>query len=263
MKISNIWRKKRSIHYFVPWEGTWDEAIRDSAAPGRITYGTEATGQTERACHQNFLKNFSREETFVDGHTQDLLAALSVILAKFPSSRLRVLDFGGAWGAYYYYLSRALPQIMFEWLVIETEATAKALAPLTEDRLRWQSTLPSPPAGNVSAKEKPFDVCLANASLQQIPPDTEILGQLAALGRYLLINRLPMIAGSDDELVLHRVTRDKRISLPARLMSEEKLLRQLKGLGCLRLNWTVPQDVTTFKGENIPYKGYLVEANPF
>jgi putative methyltransferase (TIGR04325 family) len=262
MKLSRLWRKEGSPHYFTPWDDSWDEAVRESLTQNRITYGTDSVAQTERERHQSFLKTYSKEETFVDGQTQHLLAALSVILSKHQSPRLRVLDFGGSWGVYYYYVRRALPQIDLEWLIIETAPTVKALEPCAETCLHWQSTFPAPPDRIVSAADKPFDVCLANASLQHVDTVEEIVKRLAGLGRYLLLNRLPIINAPEDRLVVHRSVTNKRLSLPARLISEEKLLRLLKSCGALRLSWSVPQDVAMFCGKKVSYKGYLVETNP-
>jgi putative methyltransferase (TIGR04325 family) len=264
VKLSRLWRKKRSLHYYVPWSGTWEEALKKNAAETKISFGSEAIAEGDRKRRADFLKNFPAGETHIEGQGQQLLAALAVVLSEHQVTSLKVLDFGGSWGMFYHYLQRALPGITLDWLIIETEATVKTFASCAENHLRWQATLPDVPEGSIRSRDKTFDLCLASAVLHHVDFPETMVQRLAKLGRYVLINRIPVLDREEDQMVFQRCSNssDQDLNLPAWLFSEKKLVRLLQSLGKLRLDWTVPQDKATLEGKSVSFRGYLLQAGP-
>ncbi len=53
-----------------------------------------------------------------------LLANWAIIIACFPATEIRVLDFGGGFGGHFATLSDYLPEISLKWDVIETQTMA-------------------------------------------------------------------------------------------------------------------------------------------
>jgi putative methyltransferase (TIGR04325 family) len=264
VKLSRLWKKKPSLHHYVPWKGTWEEAIKVNTAENKVFYGFDAMAEEDRKRRDEFLKRFSNEGSFIDGQSQQLLAALSIVLSKHHLKSLKVLDFGGSWGIFYHYLHRALPGITLDWMILETETMVKLFEPFAESHLRWQSTLPEAPSGPISPADKPFDICLASAALHHVEDPEVTVRRLAGLGRYLLINRIPLLDRDQDQIVFQRCSHSsqKDLNLPAWLFSGRKLVRLLKSLGTLRLDWDVPQDQATLEDRNIPFRGFLLETDP-
>jgi putative methyltransferase (TIGR04325 family) len=238
--------------------------MKQTMAEKKVFYGSDAMAEEDKGHRDNFLKKFSSEDTYIDGQAQQLLAALAIILLKHPCKSLKVLDWGGAWGMFYHYLHRALPGITLDWVIVDTETTVKTFAPYSENHLHWQSTLPEAPTGNIRAADKPFDVCLLSASLQYLDRPEANLRRLTGLGRYLLINRAPLLDGDDDQIAFQRCSHSSHpnLNLPTRLLSEKKLIHLLKSLGTLRLDWSVPQDHATLEDKKVSFRGFLLETDP-
>ena len=253
MKLANLWRKKKVSPYgFFTGYSSWEEALRDSTS---YTAASVVEGTLGR--RKLLLQSFDPADIFVDERTQQLLSAVAVILGKQSSPVLKVLDFGGSFGLYYYLLRRALPEVKIDWTVIETAEMAEAFQPYQETHLRWYTSLPAA----LNSGEKAFDLCLASSSLPYVPHPYEILDKLAQLGRYVVATRMGFIGGAVDKVAVQRVPPEIFTgSYPAWFFSRERFVAAAQKLGKLKLRWDVPQDVFMFEGKKIIFSGYLLEC---
>jgi len=253
MKLANLWRRpKKSPYGFFSGYSTWEEALKDSTSYMSAPI-IEATVNERRLV----MSQFDPKDFFVDDRTQQLLSAIAVIQQKNPVASLKVLDFGGAAGIYFYILRRALPHLEIDWTIIETKEMVHALQGFAEPHLRWQTSLPA-----VSASEsKPFDLCLASSSLPYVPAPYEILQKLIALGRFVITNRMAFIDGPEDKIAVQRVPPEIFTgSYPAWFFSKEKFLAFMQKFSQLKLRWKVPQDAFNFEGKRIVFEGYMFEC---
>lgn len=253
MKLSNLWRKKKvSAYGFFTGYSSWEEALKDSTS---YTASSVVEGTLNR--RKLFLEAFDPRDIWVDERTQQLLSAVAVIIGEKPIRGLKVLDFGGSFGIYFYLLRRALPGVEIDWTVIETEEMAQAFRPFEEEHLRWQTTFPAAP----DSGSKDFDLCLASGSLPYIPKPYKILEKLAQLGRYVVATRMGFIDGAEDKVAVQRVPPEIFTgSYPAWFFSRDKFISAAQRLGRLKLRWDVPQDVFIFEGKKIVFTGYLLEC---
>ena len=97
---------------------------------------------------------------------------------------LRVLDFGGAGGDYYYYFRKIAPHIEIEWIVLETPALVLAMQHQekgTDESRSWVDSIEEHPTY--------FDVVLLSSVFQYIEKPWKILGELAERTSFIIINR--------------------------------------------------------------------------
>jgi putative methyltransferase (TIGR04325 family) len=201
VKLSRLWRRKKTSPYgLFPWNGTWAEAKAVTTG-----YESDLIVRTVADRHRDFLRDLDPADFKVDWRLEQplhhLMSCLAIIFCEHRPNPFRVLDFGGSSGTFFYLLRRALPHIQFDWQVIETPAMCAALQPWTEEHIRWQSALPPPP----SSGPKPFDLCVASSCLMYLDQPYEILAKLGLLGRFLFVNRIPILPIPEDRIVIQRV----------------------------------------------------------
>ncbi len=253
MKLANLWRRpKKSPYGFFSGYSTWEEALKDSTSYMSAPI-IEATVK-ERG---QFMSQFDPGDLFVDDRTQQLLSALAVIQQGKAISTLKVLDFGGAAGIYFYIIRRALPHLELDWTVVETKEMVQALQGFEEPHLRWRTSLPeASPSG-----DKPFDLSLASSSLPYVPEPYDVLQKLIALGRFVITNRMAFIDGAEDKIAVQRVPPEIFTgSYPAWFFSREKFLAFMQRFSQVTLRWRVPQDAFNFEGKRIVFEGYMFEC---
>jgi putative methyltransferase (TIGR04325 family) len=185
------------------------------------------------------------------------MSSLALIFWEHRSVPFRVLDFGGASGTYFYLLRRVFPHIEFEWLVVETAPMCSAHQSFTEEHLHWQTELPEPPA---HSGEKPFDLCLASGCLMYLDQPHELLAKLAPLGRFLLINRIPILPIPVDRIAIQRIfPLLHETSHAFWLFSEGKMLEFISKMGKLRFSWDDPLSEKKLEDKPVRFKGFLLE----
>jgi putative methyltransferase (TIGR04325 family) len=256
MKLANLWRKKKkkapSPYGFFGNYSSWSEALKDSTS-----YSAAAIVSATLAKREAYLSTFNPDDCFVDERTQQLMSAIALILSRTGEKTLKVLDFGGSWGIYFYLLRRALPDVEIDWTVIETEEMVKPLQAFAEPHLRWQSQLP--PA--LETGDKPFTLCLASGALLYVPEPYQVVERFAQLGYYFLITRTPFLDEAADKIAVQRVPPEVYAgSYPGWLFSQMGFLAAMKERGELRLRWDVPQDSIEYEGRKMAYRGYLWES---
>ncbi len=138
--------------------------------------------------------------------------------------RLRVLDFGGALGSHYFPTCRALPDIEFEWTIIEQAGFVKlGKGEFESDNLHFEGSLER-------ALEKEYDLILLGCVLPYLPDPYSVLSRLLqANAAYLLIDKHPIIKAASDRLTIQRIPPSiYEASYPAWFFSESKFLDVMK-----------------------------------
>lgn len=182
------------------------------------------------------------QSSSLDERTIQLLAAFATIPGP-----LRVLDYGGASGYYYYRLSRYL-RYALDWTVFETKPMVEAFGSLNPPGLRHTAEI-----------EDPYDVALFSGSLQYLPAPYEVLSALTPKTKYLIFNRLPLMRSTRDRLMVQKSVMHYTSSYPVWFFSQEKLIDFVSRLGTITMQWTMSGDVAILEGKRVPYSGLVVE----
>jgi putative methyltransferase (TIGR04325 family) len=151
---------------------------------------------------------------------------------------LRVLDFGGGGGDYFYQFQKFVPYIAFDWTVVETPALAEAMQQKhggESQKIRWVDSL--------EMTEDEYDFVLCSSVLQYLEQPFEVLEDLVKKSGFVIINRIPLIDSSDHFVALQRIlTKKKRGSYPAHFFSEKRFLKTLSMYGSIPMRWVVAED---------------------
>lgn len=180
--------------------------------------------------------------TRLDERTIQLLAAF----ASIPGP-LKVLDYGGASGYYYFHLSRYLNYAL-DWVVYETKPMVEAFRKLNLPGVRHTAEI-----------DGLSDVTLFSGSLQYLPEPYEILAGVAARSRYLIFNRLPLIHRDRDRLMVQKTVMHYTSSYPVWFFSQAKFKEFVSRLGTITMEWTLTRDIAVLDGQHIPFSGLVVK----
>jgi putative methyltransferase (TIGR04325 family) len=173
----------------------------------------------------------------VSERDQQILAAMSAV------DGFRILDVGGATGHYCRLVHRFRPNTTA--VVLETPAMVAAAR--QTDWLRYT-------ASTEGLGE--FDVTLMSGFLQYVEDPYRAFDEMAAHGRYVLINRLPLTAA--DRLTVQRVRGRYRASYPAWFLSRSRFLAHVSQSHQIVMQWAVPQDAPMLDGRRVVYQGMLL-----
>lgn len=187
---------------------------------------------------------------------QRLLGALAFVLAR-TRAPLRVLDFGGGLGCHFFRLGRFLPRPI-RWTVCETAAMAAAgMESFADEELRFISRLDEVVPGG-------YDVFLASVSLQYLDWPSQVVDRVTALNvRYVLIDRVPLLAMDKDRLTVQSVqTASYESSYPAWFFAEKPWLALLRRNHVVRMSWTADDDRPYLDGKRSGFQGLLLERKP-
>lgn len=227
----------------------WIRAVRSGSFTGDYASFDEAaqrsTGYTDPEIVAAMVEASSkaRHETELDERGKQLLTAFSTLRGP-----LRVLDFGGAGGHYFYQLSRHLPYAL-DWTVVDTTEMIAGFSALGPSPISYRGT----PDGH-------YDVTLLSGSLQYVRNPYAQLADLAARSRYLILNRLPLIERPHDRLTVQKVLGRYRASCPAWFFSRSKFDAALAAIGTIVKHWHMKVDNAILGHRKIYYSGMLVEV---
>jgi len=206
----------------------WTHAIRDRAGGGRALP--------------------------LDDRSLQNLAALLIALQGPRRDDVRVLDFGGALGGLYYQLRDFVPRRRsLSWVVSETPTMAeRGTRDFATDELSFVSDV-------AALKGWKPDIIIASGSLQCVPDPPATLKALSLLADHLILNRIPLVAGSTDRLTIHHVDPTVYAArVPNWFFGESLWLSRCQELGFeVVLRWGVPQDVVRLDGQPISFSGML------
>lgn len=137
---------------------------------------------------------------------------------------VRVLDFGGALGSHYFPTSRALPDMEFDWTIIEQAGFVKlGKEEFESENLHFEASLEK-------ALEKEYDLIVLGCVLPYLPDPYAVLNRLLkANASYLLIDKHPIIKAASDRLTIQRIPPSiYEASYPAWFFSESKFLTTME-----------------------------------
>jgi putative methyltransferase (TIGR04325 family) len=164
---------------------------------------------------------FERDSVLFDRveYSWPLLASLLQVANECGS--LRVIDFGGSLGSTWRQNERYLRRLKVPvtWRVVEQEKFVDAgVAEFQSDVLRFHRSISDAAAAGV-------DVVLFCSSLCYVAEPEQFLRETLASGaRFLIIDRLPLVAGTEDRIALQRVREPiYPASYPVRLFAEQRL----------------------------------------
>jgi putative methyltransferase (TIGR04325 family) len=228
---------------------SWDDAERRCIGYERSTlkdHGSKQASSGEKA-----HRTTSRDLQFI--------AAVGICLeASRPGPRVRVLDFGGAYGHYFDVATSAFPSVSWEWTVVETPTMSTLAAGANVRRsISWTSDLDS-------ALGEAWDFVLASASLNYV---SDPIGDLTKLGRmaaYVLLTRLPLWPIDRHLPAVQRLSRrEPGGAYPTWVFSEAGFLDEIAAIGDVVLRFDVPEDTARIAGHRSTYAGLLIRTkNP-
>jgi putative methyltransferase (TIGR04325 family) len=178
---------------------------------------------------------FERDSVLFDQieYSWPLLASLLQVANECGS--LRVIDFGGSLGSTLRQNARYLQRLKMPvtWNVVEQEKFVNAgLAEFQTNVLRFHHSISNAAIAGV-------DVVLFCSSLCYVAEPQRFLRETLATGaRFLIIDRLPMVVGTQERIALQRV-RDPiyAASYPVRLFAEQHFLASLLAEWCVVERW--------------------------
>ena len=170
---------------------------------------------------------------------------------------LRVLDFGGGGGDYFYQFQKFVPNIIFDWTVVETPALAEAMQQKhggDSKKIRW--------VDSIEMTEDKYELVLCSSVLQYLEKPFEILEALVKKSEFVIINRIPLTNSSRNFVALQRVlTKKKRGSYPAHFFSENIFLEKLSEYGSIPMRWLVIEDQPVVNWRVHTNQGLLLLVN--
>lgn len=179
--------------------------------------------------------------------------------AAEKGGELRVLDFGGSLGSFYFQHRKHFRRLkLVHWAVIEQpQYVACGRAEMESEVVKFYETV------DACLVDGDIDIILFSSVLQYLekPYDTmhSLMRDLANSGaRYVLIDRTPFISGTEDRLMIQKVPSSiYSASYPAWFLSWQSFLTEFARLGLkLELEFTAEEDAGIGQ-----FKGALFEIN--
>jgi len=169
--------------------------------------------------------------------------------------KLRVLDFGGSLGSFYFQHRKHFHHLKnIRWAVVEQlHYVACGRAEFQDDILRFYESV------DECLADGTIDVILCSGTLQYLEKPYEMLYKLGRSGvQYILIDRTPFLAGKKDRLTVQHVPPSiYRASYPAWFFSWERFLEVASDIG-LRVEVEFSGEDDVGIGE---FKGVLLARN--
>lgn len=141
--------------------------------------------------------NSGSTKLVLDAHHLFLLMVISLINKR---DKIRVLDFGGAFGTHYFIAKRIFKDFDFEWTVVELPEVIKLGKPLENHELSFLDI-----QGDFDTVIGDFDLVLTSATLQHMPVPEQTLSFLAKhRAPYFALLRLGLTPSVDDLWTIHK-----------------------------------------------------------
>ena len=196
-------------------------------------------------------------DVFIPPLTQYFITILSKIIHSrpefFKAPVLRVIDFGGSWGANFKLATNFFPNVHFDWTIVEQEYNFKILNSFSKLNLRWTNKIDF---------GTHYDVGLFSASLQYLEQPYEVLSQVLNVSNHLILGRMPVYEVPEDLYFSQTVPKEiYEGSYPIRVFSWEKLKSHLTHDCKIVHYWTDNFDQMTLNGGILNFSGFYVVKN--
>jgi putative methyltransferase (TIGR04325 family) len=172
------------------------------------------------------------------------------------SDRIRVLDIGGGLGDYYFLFEKFAPSLKLDWTIVETSAVCQLAKNMSEwsPNISWTDSI-----HNVNYQ---FDIVLMSGVVQCVEHPYDFLFEAIQKGRFLIINRCPLIKSDRSLLcVLRPGFFESKGSYPIHMLSETELIIYLRSRGQILSRWMVPEDVAVVRFKRIVHQGLTFRPN--
>ena len=161
-----------------------------------------------------------------------------------------VLDIGGGLGEYFFLIQDNLPNLKFEWLILETPA----LCELAKSKHADSSGVSWTDALNDSSQT--FDIVLLSSVIQYVEKPFELIEMAAQKAPLLIFNRLPLSANGHNLVCIQRPGLfESKGSYPVHILSEQLFISYLLSRGHINSRWQVPEDVAVVRFRKIMNQG--------
>jgi putative methyltransferase (TIGR04325 family) len=255
----DIRNRLRGAPAFVGWRAryaSFEEAARvlgdgTGYADPRLVEGIVAD-------YKDVEERARRQLPGLDSRSVRLFAAIAHLgLLDVRNETVRILDFGGQFGAHFFRLLPLRPPTWdFEWHVCELPATALAAKKngLERERLRFFGQLSDLPHGN-------YHLVHASGTLQVVDDLPGCLDALAArASAALLLGRMPLGPWHEDFVTIaYGSAEEHRVPFPAWFFSSEIWTRRFDERGLfVDWNWDVPEDLTTYGDVRLKYSALIL-----
>lgn len=169
---------------------------------------------------------------------------------------IRVLDIGGGLGEYFFLLQKHVPNIKFEWLILETSAVcqlAKTKQIATPD-VSWTDSLID--------SSGTFDFVLLSSVIQYVEKPLELIEMAMQKAPLLIFNRLPLSTNPHNLVCIQRPgLLETKGSYPVHILSEKLFFSYLSARGHIMSRWLVPEDVAVVRFRKIMNQGLTFRPN--
>jgi len=258
--LSPVLRAARRLHdyhhgYYEEYE-SYEAALRQT-----IGYEAESVIKNASVKAARFVQDIQKDEASLDELSRDLIAAFGIAnldIQAGSGTPLRVLDWGGALGKYYYVFRRFFPDdVSLAWTVLETPSMAdEGQRSFQTEELRFVSDPALLPGVG------PFDIILASGVIQCLDRPEQRFADLCELNhRFFLVNRFPAAGFDRDRITLFTVPRRKyKLPHPVWFFSEKKWMSLFEKEHNLIARWRVPREAAVLGGKRIEYQGFLFKS---
>ena len=230
----------------------------ESAVSGSSGYQSPKTTSTiegsdpvvdRQTINQNFLGNRYIQVASA------ILSGLNFEQLK-PDTPIRLLDIGGGLGEYFFLLQKHLPNIKFEWLILETPALCQLVETkqIVTQGVSWTDTL------NNSVQT--FDIVLLSSVIQYVEKPFELIETAMQKAPLLIFNRLPLSKNPHNSVCIQRPgLLETKGSYPVHMLSEKLFLSYLSARGHIMSRWLVPEDIAVVRFRKIMNQGLTFRPN--
>ena len=190
------------------------------------------------------------------------LQVASAILSGLNSEKLksettiRVLDIGGGLGEYFFLLQSNLPNLKFEWLILETPALCELAKSKQTDTsgISWTDALDD--------SSQKFDIVLLSSVIQYVEKPFALIEMAMQKAPLLIFNRLPLSTNPHNLICIQRPGLfESKGSYPVHILSERLVMSYLSTRGNIMSRWQVPEDVAVVRFRRIVNQGLTFRPN--
>jgi putative methyltransferase (TIGR04325 family) len=188
-----------------------------------------------------------------------LLNAVQFGLSNLPNgqTKLKILDFGGAYGNHYPPIKRFLGNKLDQYVICESPAVSEAFSEVETENMSWITDLNLIPDSSIS-------IVITSCALPYVENPHETLRELGRISDWIVMDRMPVLMDSQTKIFKQNSTTSdgKRVSYPAWYFSESEIFEWCEEFNLnIEFQWLVPEDRPYVLGERRPYRGYLLRKS--
>ena len=237
---------------------SWSEAVDSS-----LGYSDDELMQALVSQHRHnppWAKEDS-SQAYSDRAIEFLCALQACVIAKWPRTpkKIRIIDYGGGNGYFAVWAARFMPNLDFEWMVLESAEVCDIYGREPHPaQILW---LPSCELGRLDG-----DVFVASSSLQYIDNPAGVVEAASRSAPRLILMRLPVRLGLTADIpTVQRpggegVYKDANGSWPCWWFASHELDKMLDAYTTKVYRWKSTGEVKTFENVQVPMEGRLLRS---